>query len=47
MLPKTMTAICITRAGGPEVLQPAERPLPQPRMESSVHIGKILLEVAH
>lgn len=51
MLPQTMTAICITRAGGPEVLQPAVRPLPEQlahaRMEASVHIGKILLEVVH
>ena len=46
MLPKTMTAISITRAGGPEVLQPVARPLPQPAA-GEVLIGKILLEVAH
>lgn len=40
MLPKTMTAICITRAGGPEVLQPADRPLPQPGA------GEVLIKVA-
>lgn len=30
MLPNTMTAITITGAGGPEVLQPATRAVPQP-----------------
>ncbi len=40
MLPQTMTAICITRAGGPEVLQPAVRPLPQPGA------GEVLIKVA-
>jgi NADPH:quinone reductase len=30
MLPKTMNAIEITRASGPEVLQPTTRPVPQP-----------------
>lgn len=40
MLPKTMTAICITRAGGPEVLQPAERTVPQPGA------GEVLIKVA-
>lgn len=30
MLPNTMTAISIARAGGPEVLQPVTRPIPQP-----------------
>lgn len=29
-LPDTMTAIAITRAGGPEVLVPEERPVPRP-----------------
>lgn len=29
-LPQTMTAIAIIRPGGPEVLQPAARPVPQP-----------------
>ena len=33
MLPTTMTAISITRAGGPEVLQPITRPVPQPEAE--------------
>ena len=30
MLPTTMTAIFIARARGPEVLQPATRPVPEP-----------------
>ncbi|SRR6266496_3083177 len=41
MLPKTMTAILITRAGGPEVLEPITRPLPQPGAE------EVLIEVAY
>jgi putative PIG3 family NAD(P)H quinone oxidoreductase len=41
MLPTTMTAILITRAGGPEVLQPATRPVPQPEA------GQVLVKVAY
>ncbi len=40
MLPKTMTAILIARAGGPEVLQPATRPVPEPEA------GQVLIKVA-
>ena len=40
MLPATMTAIEITRAGGPEVLQPATRPVPKPEA------GQVLIKVA-
>ena len=40
MLPRTMTAIAITRAGGPEVLQPATRPVPEPEA------GEVLIKVA-
>ncbi len=40
-LPQTMTAIEITRAGGPEVLQPAERPVPQPQA------NEVLIKVAY
>jgi putative PIG3 family NAD(P)H quinone oxidoreductase len=40
MVPTTMTAISITRAGGPEVLQPITRPLPHPEA------GQILVKVA-
>ena len=40
MLPKTMTAISITRAGGPEVLQLTDRPVPQPGP------GAVLIKVA-
>ena len=40
MLPNTMTAISITRAGGPEVLQPVARPIPQPAP------GEVLVKVA-
>jgi putative PIG3 family NAD(P)H quinone oxidoreductase len=40
-LPQTMTAIEITRAGGPEVLQPTTRPVPQPRA------GEVLIKVAY
>ncbi|NWG45775.1 MAG: NAD(P)H-quinone oxidoreductase [Alphaproteobacteria bacterium] len=39
-LPETMTAIAITRPGGPEVLVPAERPVPRPGP------GQILIAVA-
>lgn len=39
-LPATMTAIAISRPGGPEVLQPAELPVPQPRP------GEVLIRVA-
>ena len=38
-VPTTMTAIEITAPGGPEALQPAERPVPQPGQ------GEILIEV--
>jgi putative PIG3 family NAD(P)H quinone oxidoreductase len=41
MLPSTMTAILITRAGGPEVLQPGTRPVPQPGA------GEVLIKVAY
>lgn len=41
MLPKTMTAVPITRAGGPEVLQPETRPVPQPEA------GQVLIKVAY
>ena len=40
MLPDMMTAISITRAGGPEVLLPAYRPVPQPKA------GEVLIKVA-
>ena len=40
-LPQTMTAIEITRAGGPEVLQPTTRPVPQP------NAGQVLIRVAY
>ncbi len=40
MLPTTMTAILITRAGGPEVLQPDPRPVPHPETE------QVLIKVA-
>jgi len=40
MLPETMTCIEISRPGGPEVLQPAQRPLPQ------LHPGQVLIKVA-
>lgn len=39
-LPATMTAIAISRPGGPEVLVPQERPVPQPGE------GEILIRVA-
>ena len=38
-LPETMTAIAITEAGGPEVLQPVTRPVPQPAA------GEVLIQV--
>jgi NADPH:quinone reductase len=38
-VPTTMTAIEITAPGGPEALQPAERPVPQPGK------GEVLIEV--
>src|SRR5262245_21532919 len=41
MTPKTMTAINITAAGGPEVLKPGERPVPQPEP------GQVLIKVAY
>jgi NADPH:quinone reductase len=40
MIPKQMKAVEITRPGGPEVLQPAERPVPAPRPH------EILIKVA-
>ena len=40
-LPQTMTAIEITRAGGPEVLQPTTRPVPTPEAD------QVLIEVAY
>lgn len=39
--PKIMTAIEITRAGGPDVLQPTVRPVPQPAA------GQVLIRVAY
>jgi NADPH2:quinone reductase len=39
-LPATMTAIEITEPGGPEVLRPAERPMPMPGA------GEVLIQVA-
>ena len=41
MLPKTMNAIEIARAGGPEALQPTTRPVPQPEA------GQVLIKVAY
>jgi len=41
MLPTTMTAISITAPGGPEVLVPEQRPVPQ------VGPGQVLIEVAY
>ncbi|WP_430397867.1 NAD(P)H-quinone oxidoreductase [Ferrovibrio sp.] len=40
MLPKDMTAIEITQPGGPEVLKPGRRPVPQPEA------GEVLIKVA-
>ena len=37
---KTMTAVEITRAGGPDVLQPTARPVPVPRP------GEVVIKVA-
>jgi len=39
-LPSRMRAVEVTKPGGPEVLQPAERPLPQPKA------GEVLVKVA-
>ena len=41
MLPSTMNAITIARAGGPEVLEPVTRPVPQPAA------GQVLIKVAY
>ena len=41
MVPTTMTAISILRAGGPEVLQPATRPVPAPAA------SQVLIKVAY
>lgn len=41
MLPTTMNAITIVRGGGPEVLEPVTRPLPQPAA------GQVLIKVAY
>ncbi len=41
MTPDTMTAISIVHAGGPEVLQPGTRPVPQPQK------GEVLVRVAY
>lgn len=41
MLPSTMNAITIVRGGGPEVLEPVTRPLPQPAA------GQVLIKVAY
>src|SRR4051812_8205817 len=41
MLPSTMNAITIARAGGPEVLEPVTRPLPVPAA------GQVLIKVAY
>src|SRR5690606_32496760 len=40
MLPQDMTVIEISQPGGPEVLKPAQRPLPQPAP------GEVLIKVA-
>src|SRR3954453_3791685 len=39
-LPASMKAVEISAAGGPEVLKPAERPVPQPKA------GEVLIKVA-
>ena len=39
-LPETMTAVEITADGGPEVLEPASRPVPEPKA------GEVLIKVA-
>ncbi len=41
MPPSNMTAVPITRAGGPEVLEPVTRPVPQPQA------GQVLIKVAY
>lgn len=41
MPPATMTAIAIARAGGPEVLEPTMRPVPEP------DTGQVLIKVAY
>ena len=41
MLPATMNAIIIARAGGPEVLEAVTRPVPQPKA------GEVLIKVAY
>ena len=41
MLPQTMSAIEITQAGGPDVLKPATRPVPQ------AGAGQVLIKVAY
>ena len=41
MLPSSMTAVPITRAGGPEVLELVTRPVPQPQA------GQVLIKVAY
>ena len=41
MLPSTMIAVPITRAGGPEVLEAVSRPVPQPQA------GQVLIKVAY
>jgi NADPH:quinone reductase len=41
MQPETMNAVEITRAGGPEVLKPTLRPVPQPAA------GQVLIKVAY
>src|SRR6188474_2975663 len=41
MLPETMTAIEITQAGGPDVLKPVKRAVPQPAA------GQVLIKVAY
>lgn len=40
-MPETMRAVEISKAGGPEVLNPVERPVPEPGH------GQILLKIAH
>ena len=39
-LPETMTVIEITAPGGPDVLKPAQRPVPQPAA------GEVLIKMA-
>src|SRR3954470_15775401 len=41
MTPTTMTAIEISAPGGPEVLKPMKRPVPQPKA------GEVLIKVAY